>query len=816
MRIWRRTYRRVILTWQSAVLVVLAGCLAVGAALVVPNTATATPLVDDYPAYLKAKPLDALVDPWYFYSRECTSFVAWRLTHDNGIPFTNNWAGAHFGNAYQWAAAAQKLGFAVNGTPSVGSVAWWSAHSAGSWTGHVAWVARVYADRSILIEEYNYVSPGNYSQRHLYPSSSLWPSGFLHLRDLTMANTAPPKIPGTPTVGATITASPGTWKPAGSVSFTYAWYANGVQIPGIKTQTYTPTPDTLGKTLTVKVTASMGTAKPKTVSSLVSAAVVAGTLVASGTPVVVGTAQVGVPLVANSSWKQPANLAYQWYSNGIAIPDATNQTYVPTPGDLGATISVAVTATATGYKVAKASMASGTKVAPGVFKQTKVPTITGTPTVGTPLAASTGTWSPSANNTYTYQWYTGTTAIPGATAAIYTPTPTMLAKTLSVRVTAAAAGYTPMMKASAITKAVIPGVFKAAALSALPTPAVGAPLTAQPGTITGTTTPKVTYQWNLAGKAIKGATSQTYTPLPSELNKQLSVTVTASSSGYTTLIRTTPLSKAVQLGTLSIKTQPSISGAPKYGQSTRYTQAGWSAAPSSVKYQWYANGKPIKGATQPTYTPSTSVVGQKLSMVESVTSPGYHNASVTTTASEIVMGGTATLSSRPVISGSNLVGSTLMASAGTAFPSDAQRSIQWLRDGVAIPKATAWAYRLTTADIGHRFSVRVTVSRSLWTSSDSNSSSTDAVRSPATMVSRLTRIKGGKVHVVVTITAPGVSALSGRIDVRAGGKLLGSGRVVNGRATFDVSISSGISRLNLVYAGDRRVQSATQRNVQIH
>ena len=78
-----------------------------------------------------------MLDEWNFYNRECTSFVAWCLNSRNGIPFTNQYAGAaRWGNAGDWGHVARSLGFAVDGSPAVGAVAWWSG-------GHVGWVSAV-------------------------------------------------------------------------------------------------------------------------------------------------------------------------------------------------------------------------------------------------------------------------------------------------------------------------------------------------------------------------------------------------------------------------------------------------------------------------------------------------------------------------------------------------------------------------------------------------------------------------------------------------------------------------------------------------
>lgn len=122
-----------------------------------------SPTVNDYPASLGgpgANPpvaLDALIDPWRFWNRECTSFVAWRLNHNNGIAFWAGMNGGWFGNAGTWGSNAQKLGYTVNATPTAGSVAEWGY-------GHVAYVDSVNSDGTANIEQYNVPRySGNYS-----------------------------------------------------------------------------------------------------------------------------------------------------------------------------------------------------------------------------------------------------------------------------------------------------------------------------------------------------------------------------------------------------------------------------------------------------------------------------------------------------------------------------------------------------------------------------------------------------------------------------------------------------------------------------
>ena len=82
MRIRRRSDRRVFLTRRIGIALLL-GLLTAVIPVLHAEPVSAASGVDDYPARLKAARLDGLVDPWQFYNRECTSWVAWRLNSEN-------------------------------------------------------------------------------------------------------------------------------------------------------------------------------------------------------------------------------------------------------------------------------------------------------------------------------------------------------------------------------------------------------------------------------------------------------------------------------------------------------------------------------------------------------------------------------------------------------------------------------------------------------------------------------------------------------------------------------------------------------------
>ena len=124
--------------------------------------------VDDYPPQWKNAVQDSLVDSWGLYNRECTSFCGWRLHSRNGYEIARA-----YGNADTWGTRARSEGYAVNMTPAIGAVAWWSS-------GHVAWVEAINGN-NVTIEEYNEDFTGHYSERVVAVGSV---TGYIHFKDV--------------------------------------------------------------------------------------------------------------------------------------------------------------------------------------------------------------------------------------------------------------------------------------------------------------------------------------------------------------------------------------------------------------------------------------------------------------------------------------------------------------------------------------------------------------------------------------------------------------------------------------------------------
>ena len=149
----------------------LAGAFLVGGGTVHANQANNGSLArgDDYPYYYKNGSQE--IDKWRMYSRQCTSFAAFRLSSVNGFELP-----AAYGNAKDWGYRAKREGYRVDQRPAIGSIAW---DTSGQY-GHVAWVSNVFGDM-IEIEEYNYGVRERYNRRTVKANSM---TGFIHFKDV--------------------------------------------------------------------------------------------------------------------------------------------------------------------------------------------------------------------------------------------------------------------------------------------------------------------------------------------------------------------------------------------------------------------------------------------------------------------------------------------------------------------------------------------------------------------------------------------------------------------------------------------------------
>ena len=154
---------------------------------------------------------------------------------------------------------------------------------------------------------------------------------------------------GTPVINGnikaleTVTAAPGVWDDG--VALTYQWSIDGQAIDGQTAEAFKLPRESVGKNLTVAITATKLGYVTETVTTA-PAAIAALTFIKAPVPTIKGTAVVGKKLTAYvGTWQDGTAISYQWKRNGVAITGATRGTYVLTKADKGKAITVAITGT---------------------------------------------------------------------------------------------------------------------------------------------------------------------------------------------------------------------------------------------------------------------------------------------------------------------------------------------------------------------------------------------------------------------------------------------------------------------------------------
>ncbi|MRJ76720.1 hypothetical protein GEV29_09245 [Aeromicrobium sp. SMF47] len=238
------------------------------------------------------------------------------------------------------------------------------------------------------------------------------------------------------------------------------------------------------------------------------------------------------------------------------------------------------------------------------------------------------------------------------------------------------------------------------------TPQVGQQLTADPGTW-GPAGVELAYQWLANGAPIEGATQATYTPSIEDATKTITVRVTGTLAHHTTTAKTSaataPVAKPVVAGST-----PTITGTPQVGQQLTADPGTWGPTGVELAYQWLANGAPIEGATQATYT--SSIEDATKTITVRVTGTLAHHTATTKTSAATAPVATPPVvtGAAPTISGTPRSGKTLSVATGSWGPAGVTLARQWRADGAAITGATGSTLRLSNAHAGKKITVTVT------------------------------------------------------------------------------------------------------------
>ncbi|MFP5363687.1 MAG: hypothetical protein ACLGI5_13270 [Thermoleophilia bacterium] len=595
--------------------------------------------------------------------------------------------------------------------------------------------------------------------------------------------------------GATLVGTAGGWAGSEPMTLAYAWQRCTTAttsvctvVPGAAASAYMLTTADVGFALRLVVSASNGAG---TVSQASAATGVVGTNppISVTPPTVSGTPRDGgVLTVVDGVWAGPVvvETSYEWWrcdtsgANCTLIAGATGQSLVLGTADIGLTLRARVVRTSAGGTTGAFTLPTSPVLA-APPANVVAPQITGGAAVGKLLSAERGSWTGTPALDFAYRWRrcdadgSACADIDGATDASYRATEQDEGARLRVVVTATNSVGNASAASAATAEIQIdpPLIVDPPQIEAPAGPvAVGAMLTARPGTWRGAQPISFQYAWARCDAAlaacstIPGADTSTYALAAADLGRRIVVRVTATNvvdatteqSAATTAVLPAPPA-SVGLPTV---TAP---GGVRDGAKLVASQGTWTGAtPISYAVTWLrcdgagAGCATVAAATGPNYTLSGDDVGHRIRA----------RVTATNTTAETIAESAATAPVAPapplatalpsvvLLSEKVAVGASLRAQTGTwSGTAPLALAVRWQRCPATstavcddVPGATGNEYVATAADVGRRLRIVVTAANAA-------AAAVVAVSTPTIVVPAVAAPKAGTAQ---PATAPATSA----------------------------------------------------------
>ena len=350
-------------------------------------------------------------------------------------------------------------------------------------------------------------------------------------------NTRNPEAPaitltGSGVVGSTLKVAATTWDYTSTLS--YQWLRNSNPIANANTSQYVLTAADSASLISVRVTASKNALPSATSNSM---AVLVSSPIASAATIS-GDARVGSVLVGGPTANASTQVTYKWLRAGKAISGATGATYTPTSADLLKSISLVTTVIQLGYTPTTSTSAA--KVIQAGFIPAPEFSILGSAKTGNTLLLSAQI---PAGTKASFQWLRDSVPIAGATKSEYKVKADDFQKMISAKITLSRLAYNTTSGTSQAVKAGAGEFIKIGSPAITGTPGLNKTLSSSLGYWDSGVS--VSYQWLRNGSSVANANSKTYKLTEADRGKQISLQVTVSKYGYSTV---TKVSSPVSFG----------------------------------------------------------------------------------------------------------------------------------------------------------------------------------------------------------------------------------------------------------------------------
>lgn len=165
---------------------------------------------------------------------------------------------------------------------------------------------------------------------------------------------------------------------------------------------------------------------------------------------------------------------------------------------------------------------------------------------------------------------------------------------------------------------------------------------------------------------------------------------------------------------------PVISGINQVGNQLSTTNGTWTQSPTAYTYQWKRNGTNISGATNSTYTLTSTDYNTVITVTVTATN-AIGSTPATSAGTSAILPAAPVNTVAPSISGTPKKGQVLTGHTGT-WTGSPSFTYQWYRDGAPISGATSITYNPVDADLLHALTFGVTGSNVSGSASAASSS----------------------------------------------------------------------------------------------